>query len=198
MYLHTPISFPLYFCSSYVLSHSYCIIIYCIGNVSFIKRKDCQMYLHTHTLTITHTHTHTQFPLYFRSSLVLSHSYCIIHDVLFIKRNDCQMYLHTHNFPYIFVQAMSCPITTALLHNVLFIKRKDCQMYIPTHTISLIFSFKPCLVAYLLHYCIMFSSERKKNVKCTYTHTHTHHSHFPIFSFKQKLRKFPYKNFSFQ
>ena len=158
MYLHKPISFPLYFCSSYVLSHSYCIIIYCIGNVSFVKRKDCQMYLHTHTLTITHT--------------------------------------HTHNFPYIFVQAMSCPIATALLHNVLFIKRKDCQMYIPTHTISLIFSFKPCLVAYLLHYCIMFSSERKKKVKCTYTHTH--HSHFPIFSFKQKLRKFPYKNFSFQ
>ena len=78
---------------------------------------------------------------------------------------------HTHTFPYIFVQAMSCPIATALLHNVLFIKRKDCQMYIHTHThtISLIFSFKPCLVPYLLHYCIMFSSERKKNVKFTYT-----------------------------
>ena len=130
------------------------------------------MYLHTHTPS--HTHTHTQFPLYFRSSLVLSHSYCIIHNVLFIKRNDCQMYLHTHNFPYIFVQAMSCPIATALLHNVLLIKRKDCQMYIPKHTISLIFSFKPCLVPYLLHYCIMFSSERKKKLSNVPTHTHTH------------------------
>ena len=26
--------------------------------------------------------------------------------------------IHTHNFPYIFVQAMSCPIAIALLHNV--------------------------------------------------------------------------------
>ena len=125
MYLHTPISFPLYFCSSYVLSHSYCIIIYCIMFPSWREK----------IVKCTYTHTHTQFPLYFRSSLVLSHSYCIIHNVLFIKKNDCQMYLHTHthNFPYIFVQAMSCPIATALLH-VLFIKRKDCQMYIHTHT----------------------------------------------------------------
>ena len=53
-----------------------------------------------------------------------------------------------------------------------------------THTISLIFLFKPCLVPYLLHYCIMFSSERKKNCQM-YLHSHTHHSHFPIFSFKQ-------------
>ena len=133
------------------------------------------MYLHTHTITHTHTpsHTHTHnFPYIFVQALFCPIATALfIPNVLFIKRNDCQMYLHTHNFPYIFVQAMSCPIATALLHNVLFIKRKDCQMYIHTHTISLIFSFKPCLVPYLLHYCIMFSSERKKNFKCTYTHT---------------------------
>ena len=80
---------------------------------------------------------------------------------------------HTQ-FPLYFRSAMSCPIATALLHNVLFIKRKDCQMCIHTHThtISLIFSFKPCLVPYLLHYCIMFSSERKKKIQM-YLHTHT-------------------------
>ena len=83
------------------------------------------------------------------------------------------MYLHTHNFPYIFVQAMSCPIATALLHNVLFIKRKDCQMYIPTHTIPLYFRSSHVLSHIYCIICIMFSSERKKNVKCTYTHTHT-------------------------
>ena len=116
-----------------------------LHNVSFIKRKDCQMYLNTHT----------QFPLYFCSSHVLSHCYCII-ALCFVHKEKRLSNVHTY-----------------------------------THTISLIFSFKPCLVPQLLHCCIMFSSERKKNCQM-YLHTHTTLIS-QIFLFKQKLKKFPYK-----
>ena len=55
-----------------------------------------------------------------------------------------------------------------------------------------------CPIATALLHNVLFI-KRKKIVKCTYTHTHTHTTLISqIFSFKQKLRKFPYKNFSFQ
>ena len=92
-------------------------------NVSFIKRKDCQMYIHTHN-----------FPYIFVQAMFCPIAITLLHNVSFIKRKDCQMYLHTHSFPYIFVQAMSCPIATTLQHNVSFVKKKKRLSNVPTHT----------------------------------------------------------------
>ena len=143
-------------------------------NVSFITKKDCQMYLQTHT---------HNFPNTFVQAMSCSIASALEHNVSFITKKDCQMYLHTHthNFPNILVQAMSCSKASALQHNVSFIKKEDGQMYLHTDTtlISLMFSFRPfCSIA-------------------TASESISAHSNLvsQTFSFKQKFRKFPYKNF---